>query len=187
MAYTTPTREPTQARAGDTWRWQRSLPDYPAGAWVLVYTLFSADDVISLTAEAAGLEHLIDVGPSTTAAYTPGRFDWVAHVTDGTDRHQVGAGVLAILPDLSAASAHDGRSHARRMLDAINALLEGRASSGDLDVVRVAYRDDHVEHDLTRLLQLRAQYAAAVAAEDAAAAVARGDNPGRHVRVRFVR
>ncbi len=35
----------------------------------------------------------------------------------------------------------DTRSHARKMLDALNALIEGRATAGDLDVVRTAIND----------------------------------------------
>jgi hypothetical protein len=52
-------------------------------------------------------------------------------------------------------------------------------------------RTQHGEHstawDPTVLMRIRSQYAAAVAGEDSAAAIARGDNPGRHIRVRFTR
>jgi hypothetical protein len=186
MTITPPTIEPLSARAGDTWTWTRSFPAYPATAWVLTYTLFSAAGVATLTASADGTRHVIDEAPASTALITAGRYDWVAHVTDGTDRHQVGAGSIQVLPDLSEATSYDGRSHARRMLDAINAMLEDRATSGDLDVVRTAVGGHETTYSVEELIKLRRQYAAAVNAEEQAERLARGESSGRFIQTRFV-
>lgn len=185
MAAPVPTVEPIQARAGDTWTWARTLPDYPAPAWVLTYTLFSAAAVFTIAAAASGSDHLVYEAPDDTKDLIAGRYDWVAHVSDGTDRYQVGAGALTVLPDLSAAATYDGRSHARKMLDAINATLEGRATSSELDLVRTATGDRAAEWAPETLIKLRQQYAAAVAAEEQAARVARGEDSGRMIQVRF--
>lgn len=187
MTTTIPTTEPTAARAGDTWEWKRSLADYPATDWTLTYILFNAAGKVTITASADGTDHLVDVAPATTAAYAAGRYDWVAHVTDGTDRYQVGAGTITIQPDVSAASSYDSRSHARKMLDAIDALLEGRATNDQLDIVATAVGDRSVGRKPDLLLKLRQHYAAAVALEEQAAAIARGENLGRIVQVRFAR
>jgi hypothetical protein len=184
MAASPSTVEPTQVRAGDTWRWARALPDYPAPGWVLTYTLFSPAAVFTLTADAAESAHEVYASPADTEDRIAGRYDWVAHVADGTDRHQVGAGALTVLPNLSDAQSYDGRSHARRMLDAISAALEGRASDGDLDLVRTAAGERSAEWSPETLLKLRQQYAAAVAAEDQAASAARGERAG-FVQMRF--
>lgn len=306
MSMTVPTTEPTAVRAGDTWAWTRALYDYPAPGWALTYTLFSRVGVITIVAAADVTLHSVSVAPSTTANYTAGRYDWVAHVSDGTDRYQVGSGVLTILPDLgataraatlatgsvaddnaltwtavsagatgntiainliqrtgadiplgvmvltsasgtviratlatdnsgdpattalelaaaiaassaaaalvtctqgagsagtglvaalaqtnlaggtSAPATYDGRSHARRMLDAIDAMLEGRASDGDLDVMRTITGDRSTWFDGPTLLKLRQQYAAAVAAEDASDRLARGEPSGRFISTRFL-
>lgn len=185
MSASIPIIEPTALRAGDTWRWRRELSAYPAPTWELVYTLFSAAAVRTLTAEPDGSAHLISESPEDTAAAVAGRYDWVSHVSDGTDRYQVGAGSIQILPNLSEAASYDGRSHARRMLDAINATLESRAGEGDLDLVRAAFGDRSSEWSLEQLIKLRAQYAAAVAEEEAAERLARGESSGRMLRVRF--
>jgi hypothetical protein len=185
MAAPVPTVEPTQARAGDTWTWARTLPDYPAPTWVLTYTVFSAAAVFTITATASGSDHLVYEAPADTDDLIAGRYDWVAHVTDGVDRHQVGGGSLTVLPDLADAASYDGRSHARKMLDAINAILEGRATAGDLDTVRIATDGRDLQSDTGALIKLRQQYAAAVAAEDQAARVARGEDSGRMLQVRF--
>jgi hypothetical protein len=183
MSTTIPTTEPASARAGDTWRWQRTLSDYPASTWTLSYTLFNAAGKVSIAATADGDDHLVSVAPATTAAYTAGRYDWVAHVSDGTDRHQVGAGSINVLPDLSAVSSYDGRSHARKMLDAIDALLEGRATTDQLDLIAAANvgsnsGDQSMQMRPEFLMNLRKHYAAMVASEDRASAIANGDNPG---------
>jgi len=183
MARTIPTTEPPVARAGDTWAWTRDLADYPSSVWTLTYTLWTATAAYSVTAAASGDTHSISVPPATTAAYAAGRYEWVARVSDGTDTFTVGAGSIQILPAVGAAM--DTRSHARRMLDAINAMLEGRATDGDIDVVRTSTNTHSTNYDMPTLIKLRQQYAAAVAAEDQAAAVARGEQSSRLIQVRF--
>ena len=185
MAVSIPTTEPTSARAGDTWRWTRSLVDYPAPIWTLTYTLFNAATKLSIVAAADGTDHAVTVAAATTANYTAGRYDWVASVSAGSERYQVDAGVLEILPDVSALSKYDSRSHARIMLDAIEALLESRASAGDLDLVMAAFADRRLQYDVAGLRQLRRDYAAQVAAEDLAAARAAGATKAGLVQVRF--
>jgi hypothetical protein len=150
----------------------------------LTYTLWTASAAITITASADGTDHLVEVAPATTGAYSSGRYEWVARVSDGTDIYTVDSGVLQVMPAIGAAM--DTRSHARKMYEALNALVEGRATDGDIDVVRTIIGDRSTWTDLPSLIKLRQQYAAIVASEDAAAAVARGDNSGRHVRVRFV-
>jgi len=185
MAYTIPSVEPVSARAGDTWTWERTLSDFPASTWTLTYTFFSTLGKITIVADADGDDYSVDVAPATTAAYTTGRYDWVAHVTDGTDQHQVLSGVMDVLPDLSAVTTYDGRTHNRVMLDAINSILEGRATASQLDIVRVTHNSRSLERDLPQLIKLRQQYAAAVKAEDDAQRIARGEGSSRFVQVRF--
>jgi hypothetical protein len=170
MPLSVPTVEPTAARAGDTWRWTRDLSDYPAPTWTLTYTIYSPTAVITIVGTADGTRHSIAKTAAQTAAYAAGRYEWVSHASSGSERYQVGFGVVQILPNVAVATTgYDARSHARKMLDAINAMLEGRATDGDLDVIRVANGDRVTEWDVPTLLKLRQQYASAVAAEEAAA------------------
>lgn len=166
MARTTPTTEPTRVRAGETWDWERSLSDYPASTWTLTYTFTSASAAISIVASADGDTHVVDVDPLTTAAYTAGHYEGFAQVTDGTDTYTVWSGTLRVLPDLSAATSYDGRSHARVMLDAIEALLEGRASDDQLDIVSTVIGDRSLMRKPEHLLPLRDRYKAEVLREE---------------------
>ena len=186
MGYTIPTTEPTAARAGDTWSWKRTLSDYPSTAWTLTYTLYNASAKITITADADGTDHLVSIAIATTGNYTAGRYDWIAHVSDGTDKYQVDAGSMQVLPDLSAAAAtYDGRSHARKMLDALNALLEGQATSGQIEIINVSHNGRALQRDKAELIKLRDRYAAAVRQENEAARIARGEKSSRLVQVRF--
>lgn len=160
---------------GDSLSQTICLSDYPSPAWTLSFALVNAAGAINITTTPIdGTCHAVDVDPSTSSAWAPGRYTWTASVSDGTDRHTVGAGVVLILVDLSTQTAYDTRTHARRVLDAINALIESRASSGDIDTVKAAAGGRNIENDLEQLLKLRQLYQAQVDAEDRAA----GNKPG---------
>ncbi|MDZ7804320.1 hypothetical protein [Thiohalophilus sp.] len=126
--------EPTKFAAGDTLQWKRSLAAYPASAgWTLHYALFNAAGAYTIDSTADGDDHAIDVPSTTTAGWTPGRYNWSAYVTHTDGRRQsLFSGGLLIEPDLTSDEAYDGRSHARKMLDAIEATIEGRATAKDM-------------------------------------------------------
>ena len=184
------TIEPLVARAGETWVWERTFADYPAPTWALTYTFFFASGVFSVTASASGTAHRVTVSAADSAARTAGRYNWTAQASKGAgasiERYQVGAGAIQILPNLAAATTYDGRSHARKVLDAINAMIEGSATAGQLAVVQAATGGGtSTGYAPAELRKWQQQYAAAVQAEDQAAALARGDPSGRFIQVRF--
>lgn len=182
MSAPTPTTEPASLNAGDTARWLKSLADFPASAgWVLTYTLVNATQRITFNAAAQGDDHLVSVPAATTAAWVAGSYDWRASVSLAGEVYTVGSGRMAIAPAFGAAV--DARSQARRALDAIEATLEGRASSSTAEYEIAGRRLKHIP--VPELLQLRDRLRQDVRGEDAAAAVAAGlQRPGR-VYVRF--
>jgi len=178
--------EPESIRAGDTLQWKRSLSDYPPATWTLVYSLLSASTKVTITGAESGSDHLIDEDAATTAAYTAGNYDWTAHVTDGTDRHTIAHGTIEILPDLSAAATYDNRTHARIMLDAIEAVLESRATNDQIDIISTSIGSRALGRDKSALMEAHSKYKALVKAEDQAEEIRNGSGTGRMVRVRFV-
>lgn len=178
-----PTLEPAVLNAGDTLRWTRSLADYPASAgWVLSYTLINGTAKISITGSASGDEHSILVPAATSAGYAPGSYDWRARVTKAGEVYTVGEGRFTVKASFSAAT-FDARSQARKTLEAIDATLEGRATSATAEYEIGNRRMKFIP--VAELLQLRDRYRAEVAREDAAAAVAAGLPDRRRVYVRF--
>lgn len=181
---TTPTNESLQLRAGDTWQWRREdLSDYPAGTWTLTYYFKSAAANFSVAATADGTNYAVTVAKATTAARTAGRYKWIAVVDNGTERHQVDQGELIVQPDFAASGNLDDRSHARKMLDAIEALLEGRATKdqqsmtiGDVSITRMP---------LDQLLAARDKYRTEVATQRRAERARAGNPPATNLPVRF--
>lgn len=118
-----PTIEPATVNAGDTVRWRRALPDYPASAgWVLTYTLLNAAGRITITASAQGDDHLVSVPAGTTAGWAAGDYAWRAQVSKAGEVYTVGEGRMTIKPSFGV-SALETRSLARQALDAVEAYL----------------------------------------------------------------
>lgn len=158
MTYPIPTSEPQTLRAGDSWQWIRAdLSDYPASTWSLVYHFRNASAFFDINASASGDAFAVDVVPATTAALTPGRYDWYAFVSDGTDRHQVGSGATEVLADVATGAAFDGRQWAQRMLDYVEAALENRATKDQLDLINATISDQGITRDRAGLITLRSQ------------------------------
>lgn len=140
-----PLNEPLALRAGDTWVWRREdLTDYPAGTWTLTYYFRAPTANFQIVASASGVAHAVSVAKGTTAGYTATRYKWIASVDNGTVRVTVDQGELLVQPNLAVAGNLDDRSHARKMLEAIEALLEGRATKdqqsytvGDVAITRI--------------------------------------------------
>lgn len=178
----TPTTEPDLIVAGDTAKWLRSLDEYPAsGSWVLAYTLVSAAQRYAFSATASGDDHLVTVPAGTTATWVAGTYTWRAQVSKAGEVYTVGTGSLTVKP--SFATATDGRSHARRTLEAIEAVIEGRATS-EVSYYMIGGRQlRYIEP--AQLLTLRDRYRAEVAREDAAQRAASGLPDKRRVFVRF--
>jgi len=183
MAADIPNIEPSSANAGDTWRWTRTLADYPASAgWALSYTLINAAAKITINATASGDDHAVTVAAATTAGYAAGTYDWRARVTRSGEVYTVGEGRLTVRNAYSAAT-FDARSHARKTLDAIEAVIENRASSAVAEYQIAGRQLKNIP--VADLLALRDRYRAEVKREDAAAAVAAGLPDSRRVYVRF--
>ena len=47
MAASTPTKEPETLTSGVTWKWKKTLADYPASEWGLVYYLRRNGDTLT--------------------------------------------------------------------------------------------------------------------------------------------
>jgi hypothetical protein len=168
-----PTIEPTSITAGDTLRWLKQLDDYtPDDGWVLTYALVISGVKVAITASDYGDgRHYVNVTATTTAGWTADDYDWQSYVTRAatSERYAVGSGRLQVLPNYAAASSgYDARTHARKMLDAIESVLEGRGTRGDLDMISSVIGDRQLARKPELLLALRDRYRAEVASELAA-------------------
>lgn len=138
MSETLPKHEPATFVAGDTVKWTKrtvALKQHrdPADGWTLTYTLTSADTRHDVTATDNGDgDHLVTIAASASTDYPPGIYHWNAFVAKSGERFHVGSGTLCVEPDYEDLARADARAWCRRVLDAIEAAMEGKATSDQL-------------------------------------------------------
>jgi len=186
MAADIPTNEPTALRAGDTWKWTRSLADWPAPAWVLKYRAKNAATGFEIVASASGTDHAVTVAAATTASIAAGDYSWIAWVEGGTsEKYTVDTGTWTVQAEYRtglATVALDDRSHARKVLDAIEGWLEGN----DLTAAEFTLGERRIKNiPIPELIKLRQRYLQEVAVEDQKAAIAKGEGVGRRIQFRM--
>jgi hypothetical protein len=126
-----------QLVAGDKWSWTGiDLSDlgYSPSTYTLKYA-FRGEKVLDLlaTASTSGAGYDVTATPTQTAALTAGVYGWVAAVFDASNnRTEIARGTVTIIPDIFAMTLanapHDLRSWVKASLDAVQAVLQGRAS-----------------------------------------------------------
>ena len=130
---------------------------------------------VEFSTTADGDDHAVALPATTTTNWSPGRYRYQAYVESGADRHTVGTGTVDILPDFSSAATLDGRTHAEKVLDAIEAVIEKRATK-DQESYSIKGRSLS-RTPLPDLLVLRDKYKSEVRAEKRAEKVRRARNP----------
>lgn len=183
-----PTREPTELVIGDRWMWKRSDlgSDYPPASYTLKYSLRldSVGTEIEITATDSGTDFLIEIASAVTAAYTAGSYRWQAYITRNSDAQRItlNSGTVDIKANRDAVGT-DPRGHARKVLDAIEAVIENRATQ-DQEEYSISNRSLR-RTPIPDLLKLRTLYRQEVAAEEAAEKLAAGTGTARKIQVRF--
>lgn len=168
--------------AGDTWQWERDLPDYPAPIWTLTYSFKNAcESPDNIVAVANGTKHLVTVTPTVSAEFEPGQYRAFGRVTSGSVAHTVDDVFVQIQADPLADGAQDFRTYARRLLDAVESALEKRATRDQL-AMSVAGRSIS-RHTLKELIELRDKLRSEVASEEAS----NSGGKGRDILVRMRR
>lgn len=183
---------PSTIRAGDTLSFSVCAPSFPPSAgWALHCSLKNVGNAYTFaSSSSSGDSHVINTNPATTAAWMPGRYMltwWVERgAAETLERHTLGTKSAEVLPDASSATPSDGRSFARRALDAIEAVIEQRASRADMEY-RINGR--MVRHFTPEeLMKQRSLLKSEVQAEEASAAINAGQSlPSRRIYVRLGR
>jgi len=187
--YSRTMREPAWFNSGDTLQFTKQLADFPASdGWTLTYYLASSGAPITFDAvtDADGVSYDVTVTAATTATFTPGVYKWTAVVRKGAggaaQRFTVDQGDLRICSNPAGTGA---LSHARKVLAAIEAVIENRATK-DQEEYSIGGRMLK-RSPLGELVKFRRQYAAEVRREERADQVARGQGQktSRTVKMRF--
>ncbi|QDF14252.1 head-to-tail joining protein [Dinoroseobacter phage vB_DshS-R4C] len=171
---------PATLVAGDSWAWEAGavFEDHP-DPWAASYVLRpeAGGDPVTVSGGLEVLAPVFRLPASVTADLPPGEWTWFAVAVDATTdaRAVLAQGRVTVIPD-PLAGTEDRRTPARRILAAIEATLEGRATK-DADTYSIEGRSI-TRTPLPDLLRLRAVYAEQVARET-------GRSPYRQRRVSF--
>jgi hypothetical protein len=185
------TAEPSTLVAGDRFTWKRDdlAGDYSPSAYALTYEFHSdvgggGTKKFTITATEADDTYYIEVGSSTTANYTPGDYIWEAYITRSSDseRIMVDSGRTEITINLANTNA-DLRSHAKKVLDAIEAVIENRATM-DQSSMSIAGRSLS-RMNIDELMSFRSQYKTEYLKEIKLARIRNKQGSGNTVKVSF--
>jgi hypothetical protein len=178
-----PTNEPDYIVAGDSPQWTRTFPDYPSTTWTLSYVLINATNKYTFNATSSGNDYLVTLSGTTTAAWATGNYQWQAYVTSGSSRYTVASGLLEVKPNFATSSNVDIRTHAKKVLDAIEAVIEGRASK-DQQEYTIGNRSLKLM-PIADLIKFRDKYRSMYLSEVNADKVARGEFGKNRIMVRL--
>jgi F0F1-type ATP synthase epsilon subunit len=128
-----PTTEPNELQLGDFWAWKKTdlSDDYPTADYSLSYEFNIIDGAaavnFTLSASESNNEYIIET--TDTSSYTKGEYNWVSYITRTSDsaRIKISEGFTEI-QDNYATTTTSVRSHAKKVLDAIEAVIENRAT-----------------------------------------------------------
>lgn len=186
MAATTLSEMPRKHRAGDTFLLELGAGDYPADeSWTLEATFRKPNGAdVFFTSTANGSSHLFSINYLTTQDWVKGDYTGEIRAVNGSQRFTVWTGYLEILPDLNLEDPnYDARTHARKMLDLVESVLENRASKAILSTTIAGQSISRYSPE--QLLNLRDFYRAEVAAEEKQALLDAGQNASNQVKIRF--
>jgi hypothetical protein len=125
------TGEPSTIQSGDTVSWTASGSDYtPADGWDLTYYIRGAVALdIDGVASTDQSEWTVTLTAAQTGTMSAGTYSFVARVSKDSDVYTVSKGFIQVETDLAAQLAgYDARSHIKKVLDAIEAVMERRAT-----------------------------------------------------------
>lgn len=168
--------------AGTTFASLLTLTAHPAPDWG-VELIMRGPMAIDVTASPIGAQHALSASAAVTATWQPGIYWWAIRATQGAEVAHVDEGQITVTPDLAAITGpHDDRSHAERVLAAIEAVLEKRATT-DQQKYTINNRELW-RTPIADLLLLRSRYQAEVAREKSKQRTGQS-LLGRQVKVRF--
>ena len=180
--------EPNELQLGDFWAWKRTdlSTDYPTASYALSYEFNLVDGStvsnFSLTETESNNEYIIEV--SNTTSYTAGEYNWIAYITRSSDsaRIKLSEGFTEIQENY-ATTTSSVRSHAKKVLDAIEAVIENRATM-DQSSMSIAGRSLS-RLTIDELLQFRDRYKAEYLKEVKKARIKNKKDSGNTIKIRF--
>jgi hypothetical protein len=183
-----PTTEPNELQLGDFWAWKRTdlSTDYPTASYSLSYEFNLIDGAtvsnFTLTATESNNDYIIE--STNTTSYAKGEYNWIAYITRSSDtaRIKIGEGFTEVQDNYATTTA-SVRSHAKKVLDAIEAVIENRATM-DQSSMSIAGRSLS-RLTVDELMLFRDRYKTEYLKEVKKARIKNNKDSGNAIKVRF--
>jgi hypothetical protein len=187
--------EPTELAQGESVKWQRRAVDYPANLWDAQYRFralsgdgYGAD--VDCTESGDAFEAVLTSAQS--AQMSPGLYEaqlWVTSKTDAQDVRQIDSIRVQVRSgfvegDLASV---DLRTTSRQILDAIDAMLVGKATADQMEfTIQTQVGQRALKRiPMAELIQARTYYAGVVAREEQAERLRRRGGVFKNIYVRM--
>lgn len=120
--------------AGESISWKLFNNDYsPSEGWDLSYSFKSKDGGIDEIACNPNEDHfIVEISKETSEQFAAGCYWWQLTAKREPELRVIDNGTIDVESNLSALDQYDGRSHAEKVLDALEACLLGKAKSDQL-------------------------------------------------------
>lgn len=167
---------------GDFWAWKKTglTTDYPFSLYSVKYKFhhLSGSTPLFFTVTATEVDDEYVFSTSTTTSHPAGEYKWTAIVIRTSDSVEaiIGEGYVTVVDDAI-------RSHAKIVLDSIEAVIEGRANM-DQASMSIAGRSLS-RTPIEELLLLRSRYKSEWLKEVKLARLKNGKASGNTIRVQF--
>lgn len=125
---------PNKILAGDTLSFVNTISEYSDDdGYTANFVLNSASVEYSFAASGVGTEFTFAQTAAQTALWVAGKYTYLIYSAKAAERFTIERGEIDIKADIVGAGGVDVRTHAQKVLDAICAVLEKRASSDQRD------------------------------------------------------
>jgi hypothetical protein len=166
-----PTYFPTEITIGETLEFVKEFHDFPADEWTVTYYVRGAGPGFNVAGTADGIAHRFTVATTTTDTLTAGSYYYQAFATKGSEKHKVDEGssiAKASLAALTTSATYDPRSPAKQIVDAIDAMMKGKATADQKRYkIGAAGSERELERlSMSELIEARKYYATIVNAEN---------------------
>lgn len=181
---------PQTIHAGDSVQWiEPPTDDRSQASWgsVLWLRFNAANEALTITGTAVAIGWQFEISATTSAGMDAGTWYWQRRITQASQSITVGTGSLVVEPSLAysgSAAAFDGRSQARKDLEAVQAAIRAIISGGAVSEYMIGTRRLK-KMPLPDLIMLEDRLKREVVREDRAQAIANGLGDPRKVNIRF--
>lgn len=141
-----PTTLPDKIYAGDSLLLEITDSTFNASNYTAKIVLINSSYKYTGSATASGSSHRFNITPTTTAAWQTGDFEYTIYMEKTGERQTWSSGRIKILADPVASATADNRSFPRKIADALEDIIENRATAEQLLLVSQSIDDLNVNY-----------------------------------------